>query len=254
MILVQDVYDYVNQLAPFDTQEPWDNSGLLVGDGSSKVEKILCALDATNSVIHEAEEVGANLIVTHHPVIFNPLKKLYFEHPVYQAVQKGIHIICAHTCLDKADGGVNDCLVKALDLKNVRKCDDPLGLLRMGELDREYSLNEFLAYVGDKLNLEGIKYTPTEKNIKNVAVCGGSGAEFYESAFQMGADAYITADIKHNYFIEFRDMGLCVLDASHFCTENVVIKPLAEKLSNQFKEIEVLCSKVSKDPAYYWTK
>jgi dinuclear metal center YbgI/SA1388 family protein len=254
MSKIIDFYKFIDKIAPFETQESWDNSGFLVGDGEKEVNKVLLALDATEPVLKEAEEKGAELIITHHPVIFGALKELHPKNIAFLAAEKGIAIISAHTCLDIADGGVNDCLAAALGLKNVVKVDDGEGLLRIGEFDNELSCEEFVKYVAEKLSVGGIKYTPTEKNIKKVAVCGGSGGDLYSFAISAGADAFVTANIKHNLWLEMRRESFCVLDAGHFCTENTVIEPLAKKLSENFKDAEIIVSEVSEDPAKYWAK
>ncbi len=254
MSKVIDFYNFIDSIAPFATQESWDNSGFLVGDGEKEVKKVLLALDATEDVLNEADEIGADLIITHHPVIFGALKEFHPKNIAFLAAEKGIAIISAHTCLDIADGGVNDCLAAALGLKNVVKVDDGEGLMRMGELEEELSCEEFIKYVAEKLDVGGIKYTPADKKIKKAAVCGGSGGDLYPFAVKAGADAFVTANIKHNQWIEMRREGLCVLDAGHFCTENTVIEPLAEKLSSNFDDVEIIVSEVSEDPARYWAK
>lgn len=256
MSTVLDFYNFLDEIAPFAAQEGWDNSGFLVGDGSRRVEKALVALDATEPVLDEACRIGAQLIITHHPVIFGSLKEFHPEHIAFLAAERGVAVISSHTSLDVADGGVNDCLAAALGLCNVRKCGDELGLLRVGELelDAPLSCTEFVRYVAEKIGVGGIKYTPTEKPIKTVAVCGGSGAEFFRDAMAAGADAFVTANIKHNFFIDIRRAGFCVLDAGHFCTENTVIAPLAEKLAKRFPDTEIVISRDSRDPAEYWAK
>jgi dinuclear metal center YbgI/SA1388 family protein len=254
MSKVIDFYNFIDSIAPFATQESWDNSGFLVGDGEKEVKKVLLALDATEDVLNEAAEIGADLIITHHPVIFGALKEFHPKNIAFLAAEKGIAIISAHTCLDIADGGVNDCLAAALGLKNVVKVDDGEGLIRMGELEEELSCEEFVKYVAEKLDVGGIKYTPTDKKIKKAAVCGGSGGDLYPFAIKAGADAFVTANIKHNQWIEMRRDGFCVLDAGHFCTENTVIEPLQKKLSANFGDAEIIVSEVSEDPAKYWAK
>ncbi|MBR3610267.1 MAG: Nif3-like dinuclear metal center hexameric protein [Oscillospiraceae bacterium] len=254
MSRVIDFYKFINSIAPFDTQESWDNSGFLVGDGNREVKKVLFALDVTEPVLDEAIEKGAELVISHHPVIFGALKEFHPKNIAFLAAEKGIAVISAHTCLDIADGGVNDCLAVALGLENVAKVDDGEGLMRMGELEHQMSCADFIRYVAEKLNVGGIKYTPTDKMIKKVAVCGGSGGDLYSFAMGAGADAYVTANIKHNLFIEMRRDDFCVLDAGHFCTENTVIKPLAEKAAKAFQDTEIIVSESSEDPARYYAR
>ncbi len=254
MSKVWDFYHYMDEIAPFEKQESWDNSGFLVGDGEREVKKVLLALDATKDVLEEAEKIGAELIITHHPVIFGSLKEFHPQNLAFVAAEKGIAIISSHTALDIADGGVNDCLAVALGLQNIQKGIDEMDLLRVGTLEKVLPLEDFIPYVSEKLGVGGIKYTPTDRMIRKVAVCGGSGAEFYPDAMKAGADAFVTANVKHNFWIDIHRDGFCVLDAGHFCTENTVIKPLAEKLTARFTDAEILVSKVSADPAEYWAK
>lgn len=254
MSKIADFYDYIDSIAPFGTQESWDNSGFLVGNGEKEVRKVLLALDVTKPVLEEAEEINAELIISHHPVIFGALKEFHPNNIAFLAAEKGIAVISAHTCLDIADGGVNDCLAAALGLGSIVKVDDGEGLIRMGELENSMSCEEFVKYVAEKLGVGGIKYTPTDKMIKKVAVCGGSGGDLYSFAQKAGADAYVTANIKHNLFIDMRKDEFCVLDAGHFCTENTVIKPLAEKIAEAFPECDIIVSEASEDPARYYAK
>ena len=254
MSRIIDFYKFIDKIAPYETQESWDNSGFLVGDGEREVTKVLVALDATEDVLNEAAEKGAGLIITHHPVIFGALKEFHPENFAFLAAEIGIAIISAHTCLDIADGGVNDCLAAALELQNIVKVDDGEGLMRMGELKKSLSCEEFIKHVAEKLGVGGIKYIPTDKTIKKVAVCGGSGGDLYPFAISAGADAFVTANIKHNQWIEMKRKGFCVLDAGHFCTENTVIEPLVEKLSVNFDDAVIIASEVSEDPAKYWAK
>ena len=254
MSKISDFYNFINKIAPFDTQESWDNSGFLIGDGNREVKKVMLSLDVTEPVLNEAESAGANLIISHHPIIFGALKEIHPQNMAFLAAEKGIAVISAHTCLDIAEGGVNDCLAAALGLDNIEKVDDGEGLTRMGELKNALSCEDFVKYVAEKLGVGGIKYTPTDKIIKKVAVCGGSGGDLYKFSMNAGADAFVTANIKHNLFIEMRRDGFCVLDAGHFCTENTVIEPLSKKLKEEFPETEIIIAKTAEDPARYWAK
>ena len=150
MSKVIDFYNFIDTIAPFNTQEDWDNSGFLVGDGNAEVKKVILALDVTEDVLKEAENKGANLIITHHPVIFGSLKEFHPSSLAFVAAQKNIAVISAHTCLDIADGGVNDCLAGALELSDIGKCGDELGLLRIGNLKEKMTCLEFVKYVSDK--------------------------------------------------------------------------------------------------------
>ena len=154
-ITVADIYSYINEMAPFDRQESWDNSGFLVGDGAKEVKKIALALDVTNDTLRQAEEFGADLMVSHHPVIFDPLRNVHSNTPVYYAIEHGISIISAHTCWDSAEGGVNDVLASLLRLEDVVPVvPDSSGIcmLRMGSLKNAVPAAEFAEIAAETLD------------------------------------------------------------------------------------------------------
>ena len=254
MSKILDFYHFMDEIAPFSKQEPWDNSGFLVGDGEKEVKKVLVALDATLAVLEEAEKVGVELIITHHPVIFRAMKEIHPDSIAFLAAQKGIGIISSHTCLDVAENGVSDCLAMALELSDIQNGGDELGVLRVGKLKKPLSCEDFVAYVAEKLKVGGIKYIAAQKPIRTVAVCGGAGEDFFEDAIRVGADAYVTGNIKHSFWIEMKRKNFCVLDAGHFATENPAMEPLAKRLAEHFSDTEILLSKDSADPAEYWAK
>ena len=134
MICVKDIYDFLNEIAPFDRQESWDNSGLLVGDSAQQVETLAVALDITPEAVHWAEKEGAQLFVSHHPVIFHAQKQFLAQEPAYLLARAGMSAVCAHTCLDVAQGGVNDVLAEKLGLSAVKPVPSGEGapLLRIG--------------------------------------------------------------------------------------------------------------------------
>ncbi len=253
MCKVIDVYKYIDSFAPFSTQMSFDNSGLLIGDPEAEVTAVTVALDITPQVMDEARATGAQLVVSHHPIVFDPLKSVMRGGLAYRAVESGLSMICAHTNLDIADGGVNDCLAAAMELVNVRKLGDD-SLLRMGELPKVLYPDVFPAYVAEKLGCAAVKFTPTERMIKTVALCGGSGGGEWQTAMEAGADAYVTANIKHNIFLDARRAGFFIADAGHFCTENVVIKPLANRLAKEFPDVVVLVAQNVGDPACYYKR
>lgn len=228
---VKEVYEVLEKLAPKSTAMPGDNPGFLVGDGSSEVKKILVALDCTSDVILEAERAGANLIVTHHPVIYAPLKDVTEESRVFKLISRGISVISWHTNLDMAEGGVNDCLAKRLGLTELRVLENlETGFKsRIGVLKQAVSADELAARA--KAELGGnIRYNDGGKPIKTIAVCGGSGTDMFAPAVLCGADALVTSDIKHSLFITANEKGFTIIDAGHYYTENIIVRPLAEYL------------------------
>lgn len=240
MTTVQDICNYINSFAPFATAAEWDNAGLLIGEGTATVSGIVTALDATVDIITEAETLGCNLIVTHHPIIFDAIKSVLAGSAVYEAARRGISIISAHTNLDLAgECGVNTELAKALGLQGVAKlCSDEFGLL--GSLEQSLTPEQLADRLTDTLGLAP-RYNPTGGAITRVGICGGSGAELATIAVSEGVaiDAFITADVKHHEFIEAARLGITLYDAGHYATEQVVIPALTRRLAHQFPTLRI---------------
>ena len=253
MTTVGDILDYLETLAPRSMKMDWDNVGLLCGGRSRPVTKVLLALDPFEGVCREAKEWGEELIVTHHPLIFNPLKAVTDETALGRSIQllcaAGISAVNAHTNLDCAPGGVNDCLAAALGLRDVRAIDpmgtDELGrewgLLRMGTVP-EQSLDAFLATVKAALHCPGLRYAAGMRPIRRVAVGGGACGGELEAVAASGCDAFVTADLKYNQFADAAALGLTLIDAGHFETENPVCEYLAAQVRAAFPEVEVRVS------------
>lgn len=233
---LQCVYDYLNKIAPFSTQMDFDNAGFLVGDKTLELTKAVVALDVTLGAIEYAKSIGANLIITHHPVIFNPLKTVLNDSLVYKLIKNNIAVISAHTNLDMAEGGVNDTLASVLNLKNVQGvCPlNNCSQARVGVLQNPLTCDEFAAFLKLKLNTP-IKYVG-QKTIKTVGVCSGSGGDLLESMKALGVDAFVTADVKHSMFILADTLGLPIFDCGHFNTEDIIVEPLCKQLNNNLLE------------------
>ena len=258
MTTVADILKFVETLAPRAMKMDWDNVGLLCGSRSTPVTKILVALDPFEHVCEEAAEWGAQLIVTHHPMIFRPLSNITDETSIGRGImtliRNGICAVNAHTNLDQAPGGVNDELAKRLALVNVEvvnpcgttESGEPWGLLRMGDVP-EQPLDAFLNRVKTVLRCEGLRYVNGGKPVRKVAVGGGSCPDGMHEALAAGCDTFVTADVKYNQFWDAHDLGLNLIDAGHFYTENPVVAVLAEKISAAFPEVEVKISESHRD-------
>ena len=258
MATVGEILTYVQTLAPRSMKMDWDNVGLLCGSRSTPVTKILVALDPFEGVCKEAAQWGAELIVTHHPLIFRPLPNVTDETCIGRAIMElcrhGISAINAHTNLHCAPGGVNDTLAAKLGLEDIQVINPTgtdgegkeWGLLRRGIVN-EQPLSAFLATVKDSLGCEGLRYVDGGKPVHKVAVGGGACSGEMLDALDAGCDTFVTADIKYNQFWDAHDLGLNLIDAGHFHTENPIVAVLAEKIAAAFPEIEVRISETHRD-------
>lgn len=237
---VHEIFDFLNEKYPVDTACDFDNVGILVGDPQSEVSRVTVALDCTKAAIKFAKKNGCELMVTHHPVIFDPLKTVTADSVVYDLIASGISVISMHTNLDVGLGGVNDCLCETLALSDTGKfvCEDGYQLNR-GTLPRSMSDEELAQYLKEKLG-GAVVYTQTYKSIKTVAVCSGSGGRYWQDAQSNGFDALITADIKHDVWIAASNADFPLFDAGHFYTEDVVVEPLADLLRKKIPNLTVL--------------
>ena len=253
MTTVADILNFIEGIAPPYMKMDWDNCGLLCGRKDKEVRKILVALDPFRNVIQEAIDLGADLIVTHHPLIFrNPLMAVNEDTETGRCVLKlmehGITAINAHTNLDLAPGGINDVLAQTLGLQNIEIINpiENYGLLRCGTV-AEQPLSAFLTAVKENLHCEGLRYVDAGNPVRKVAVGGGSCADEMEEALDAGCDTFVTADVKYNQFRTALELGLNLIDAGHFHTENPTMPILAEKLGAQFPGVAVEFSKNHSD-------
>lgn len=242
---VKDIYEFLAGKAPVDTAMDFDNVGLLVGRQDRTVTRVLAALDITDEVIREAIEAGADLIVSHHPLFFqlrSVSDQSWTGERALALAENRIAAICMHTNLDAAEGGVNDALMNALDARITGVLDVSSGIGRIGELADAVTLCDFLHTVKTTLNTNGLRYHSADRPVHKIAVCGGSGGNELALAHERGCDTYVTADIKYDQFLEARHLGLNLIDADHFCTENVVVPVLHSWLKEQFPGLDVKIS------------
>ena len=242
---ISEIYEYLCQIAPLDLQMDFDNSGFQIGRKSNEVEKVLLSLDVTDSVVEEAVAIGAKLIISHHPLIFKGIKSIDEVTPegnrILRLMENSISVISMHTNLDIAEGGVNDVLIRLLGAEPVCGLDGE-GCGRVGEMKQAMPLNEFLSTCRDKLNANGLRYYDAGKKVHKLAVMGGSGGEALEDAYNYDCDTYVTADIKYHQFLMAQELGMNLIDADHFCTENPVMAVLQDKLTEQFKDVDFIIS------------
>ena len=256
MVIVQDIINLMESLSPPALKQDWDNVGLNCGSRNAEVKKVLIALDPFEHVCKEAADWGADLLLTHHPLLFRGLNAVTDENSVSRSlmvlVQNKISHFCAHTNLDSTAGGVNDVLAETLGLSHIVPiAENPSSMLRCGDV-QEQSLTDFLETVKEKLNAPGLRYCDSNKPVRKVAVGGGSCAGGMLEALHAGCDTFVTADVKYNQFWDAYELGLNIIDAGHFYTENPIVAILAQKISATFPEIEVKISESHADCMKYY--
>ena len=254
MATVKEVYAYLNEKAPFYSQMSFDNAGFLVGRSDKQVKRILVALDITEAVANEAAQLQADLIVSHHPVIWEGAKSVTDEtilgRKLLALITHDISAICAHTNLDAAKGGVNDCLAAALGLRDTQllkvygtyEDGTPYGIEQVGTVDGNMPLTTFAAQVKEKLGSNGVRYVDAGKPVCKVAVGGGSCSGSMKDVLAVGCDTFVTADVKYDGFLDAKALGLNLIDAGHYPTENVVCPVLVDWLKEGFSDVEVILS------------
>lgn len=233
MAKVKDFYGYLNSIAPFETQEDWDNSGMLVGDMDAEVKKAAVVLDITHEEIKNAKAIGADLIISHHPVIFNPIKSVTKGSVPYELVASSINALCCHTPLDIADGGTNDSLAELLGIE-VTRTENPI--LRLGTVEPTTAEN-LAGKIAKTLNTK-VRYADAGRKIEKIAICTGAGCSLIEAAGEI--DAFITGDASHHNFLDCVQAGITLIAAGHYETEIVVVPVLVKKLQAQFPDIEII--------------
>jgi dinuclear metal center YbgI/SA1388 family protein len=223
------------------------------------VEKLLVSLDITEEVIEEAVELGCQLIVSHHPIIFHPAKSITDADPTGRCLlalaENYVAAICAHTNLDAVHGGVNDALAQKLGLTKIQQLHQdgvdpagrPYGIGRVGEVQGYDDLRTFAAFVRDALDAQGLRLEDAGRPVRRVAVGGGACGDMLSDALEQGCDTFVTADVKYNAFLDARAMGLNLIDAGHFSTENVVCPVLADWLEKGFPELKIFRSQRHKE-------
>lgn len=258
MTTVNDILTFMETVAPQAKKESWDNVGLSCGRRDKEVRTILVALDPFEDVAEEAVQIGADLIVTHHPLLFHPAYAVTGETAIGRTlitlIRHDIAAFSAHTNLDIAPEGVGHCLAKALQLQNISVIDPQQtdadggvwGLLRRGTVDAQ-PLDAFLSRVKQALHTPVLRYAPAGEIVRHVAVGGGACADEWKAALDAGCDTFVTSDARYNDFWDARDAGLTLIDAGHFYTENPVCAYLQRILRDAFPEVKVELSRTHGD-------
>ena len=236
---VKDILNFLESKFPVSTACEFDNVGLLVGDGEREVKNAMVALDCDITAVNKAREAGAQLIITHHPVIFDGLKAVTAGSIVYELIKSGISVISMHTNLDIAEGGVTECLCEAIGLTDIKPFTANDGFVIREAVCPISDAEKMALHIKESLG-GGVRYVAGKTPINRVLVCSGSGGDFLADAINCGFDALITADVKHNVFIDAINNGISLFDAGHYASENVIVEPLAELLSEEFKSVKFI--------------
>lgn len=245
---VKNIIDIIESVAPLSNQSSWDNSGLQIGDKEASVSSVLLCTDVTDSIVNEAIEKECQMIVSHHPLLFHPLRtiqgKTMAERVTIACIQHGIAVYSAHTSLDSVLHGISGRLAEKLGVENYRvlepREDENVGVGVIGELAEPQPFEAFLSMTKEVLGCSCIRYIPPKEGetalVKTVAMCGGAGADLTGLAIEKGADVFISADWKHHEFLEYAGQ-IGVMDVGHFESEQFASEILAEVLV----EIDDLC-------------
>ncbi len=251
MTTVGDIYGFIDKIAPFSMQEGYDNSGLLIGNRYGRVGKILIALDVTSDVACDAEEQQAELVVTHHPIIFKALKSVDSASPIGVLLRAGASVISAHTNFDSAV--MNRILCEKLGL-------DPCAPLHIEngvecgficETDGSLTTVGWAAKIRSALGCRVVRYNDMGGCVRKIAVCSGSGGSFLGDAVKLGCDAFITGDIRHDVFIDAYNSKVTVFDATHFFTENIFCEYMRQAIAEAFPEVNVQVAPSNRDILKY---
>lgn len=234
----------LEKIAPKKLAEDWDNPGLLVGEPQSEINRVAVCLDVTDAAIDFAISENADMLVSHHPLIFRPLKKFRTDTPLAAKLKKllthDIAVFAAHTNLDSATGGVNDVLAKRIGLAEWSEWPAKEGEARygrIGTLEDAVSVENFAERIKTSLGANHVRLVRAGTHrVKKVALCGGSGAEFIAKAAFLGADAYVTGDVRYHDAQLAAEYGLHVIDAGHFATEFPVVDVLAARLKEELAD------------------
>lgn len=262
MTTVRDIYSEIDRHAPFASAEPWDNCGMLVGDWDGAVIKAVTALDITGDVILEAERLGAQVIVSHHPVIFHPLKQAAAASTVGMLLKKGISAICVHTPFDMSPEGMPAGLLRLLEkpLGLIASSEElleehgSLGIGRVYEMEKPLSPEHIAAAAKEALGCPFVRFTvPCEwETISKIAVSSGAGGSLISAAVSKGAGGLISGDFRHDAFVDsYAYGGIALFDCGHFYTERIFCGLMKDILERAFPELEIIPAESCTDPVKY---
>lgn len=246
-----DIIKFFEIKYPKELAYDWDNVGIQVGSLNIKAKKVLISLDLTKEVVKEAIDLKANMILTHHPLMFKPMDKIIFDSPrgwiIKNLIKHNITVYSAHTNYDLAVGGMNDTLAKALNIQNPKMLDQFDEIGRYGDIE-EICFIGFIENVKRTFNLDSVKVIGrTDRNIKVVGISGGSGSKHMYEAKRVGCDVYLTGDITYHTAIDAIALGVTLVDVGHH-VEEIFVSAVREELQNEFPDVEFIASLIDTNP------
>ena len=257
----REIYSFLDEKYPFSLQEKWDNSGWLVRSMHAGCRKILVSLDITSDVVSEARRKGADMIISHHPVIFEPLRSIRLDNPVFHLVHNDISAVCMHTNLDIAEGGTNSVIVRKIaeklgisgDIQPLEELGNGSSLGCIVELSEKITTEKFAEILKEIFGCQYIRMNSHgKKYLSKIAICSGSGGSLADLAMSKNCDALVTGDVKHDVWISANNSFFTIFDCGHFYTENLVLWELRRVLEEKFPQLDVEISENSVDPTVYF--
>lgn len=231
---VNQLNKYMNERIPKTLSCVWDNDGLMCcPDGTREIKKALFTMDVTPEAIDHAIEHGYDVIISHHPLIFKGIKTVSGDMGIpariIRLIKKDVSVMSFHTRFDAVDGGVNDALTEIFELSNIEKvvCDD-IELMRVGTLKEEMPIDQFVELVKEKLGCEHLNYACNTGKVHRLALVGGGGGSYIHNAARAGADTYLSGEIGYHNLTDCKDVGINLVEAGHYFTENPTLKNLAK--------------------------
>ena len=263
-VKLKDLINVIETAAPLGLMESWDNAGLAIGDPEAMIQKVLVGMDVTGDLIDEAQMLGATLILTHHPLLFNRPNAITTLDPqgqnIRRLIKQDMNVYSAHTNLDKAKGGMNDQLMALVGFSNYGPLEEGIleGIGRISEIN-PIALGDLISHVSDQLGVKDIRYCgPTDQMICKVAVINGAGADFIMVAKAAGADCVITGDTKYHEMLDAQSTGIAVIDPGHFASEwpvfQMTMAKVQQTILKDLGEVEFNYSKVTQDPICFYRR